>query len=381
MDEREFTGNIAGEVRSAYGQYVYFQPHELPFDIRISERIRRKSINAIVSLSRLDGRASEMSEAERRIFLKASTLKESTHSSSIEGTRSTMDDLYRYEKDPPATESNLRDAQEVMNYKDALDLGLGRLGSGGHIDVGLLHEMHRTLMKGVRGENKSPGEFKTNQNAIGRAGDTLDTAKMVPAPPESVEHLIDNLLEYADSDEDPVIKTAILHYQFESIHPYRDGNGRMGRMLILLMLAKEGILHYPVICPSEYFDRRRDEYIDRLFDVSSKDRFEEWLEFFIDAMVEQASESSSMMDELKSYRNRLRGMAGTKLELDVCEMLLSNPYIRSTDVMKTCGVTNPTATKVLSALEEKGIIREITGKIRNKLYSADAILEILSRKR
>ena len=381
MDEREFTGRIAGEVRSAYGQYVYFHPHELPFDIRISERIRRRSISAIASLSRLDGRASEMSEAERGIFLKAFALKESAHSSSIEGTRSTMDDLYRYEKEPPVTESNLRDAQEVLNYKDALDLGLRRLASGGRIDVMLLHDMHRTLMKGVRGENKSPGEFKSSQNAIGRAGDTLDTAKMVPAPPEAVEYLIENLLAYADSEEDPIIKTAILHYQFESIHPYRDGNGRMGRMLILLMLAKEGILHYPVIYPSEYFDRRRDEYIDRLFDVSSKDMFEEWLDFFIDAMTEQASESSSMMDGLKSYRRRLRDLAGTKLELEVCEMLFSNPYVRSADVMETCGVSNPTATKVLAVLEGKGVLREITGKTRNKLYSADAVLEILARRR
>ena len=161
-------------------------------------------------------------------------------------------------------------------------------------------------MSGVRGENKSPGEFKTTQNAIGTIGDTLDTAKMVPAPPETVDHLIENLLGYIESDEDPMVKIALVHYQFEVIHPYRDGNGRMGRLLILLLLAKEGILHYPVIYPSGYFDRMRGRYIDKLFGVSSKDEFSEWLDFFMDAMIEQSKESIRMIDGLKKYKKKLQ---------------------------------------------------------------------------
>ena len=151
-------------------------------------------------------------------------------------------------------------------------------------------------------------------------------------------------------------------------------------MLILLILAKEGILRYPVIYPSEYFDRRRDEYIDRLFDVSSKDEFEAWLNFFIDALQEQSEESVRLIDGLKAYKNRILQGSVTKLEGEVINMLFMNPYINSRDVMDQCEVSNPTATSVLSKLERKGILRETTGKKRNMLYAADTILEILSGK-
>jgi len=381
MDEREFTSKIAGEVRSNYGAYIYFQPNELPFDLEIGTDLMKKTLKAVISLARLDGKASEMEESERGIFLKAFTLKESSHSSSIEGTRSTTEDLYRYEKEPPTSEYQERDAREVLNYRDALEIGLREIENGTPLDIPLLHKMHKVLMQGVRGENKSPGEFKTYPNAIGRAGDTLETAKMVPAPPESVERLIENLLTFLDSDENPIIKTALAHYQFEVIHPYRDGNGRMGRMLILLILAKEGILRYPVIYPSEYFDRKRDEYIDRLFDVSSKDRFNEWVEFFTDGLLKQAEESMRLIDSLKDYKIHISRTCDSTLEREVIGMLFMNPYIKSRDIMEKCKVSNPTATALLAEMERKGILRETTGKKRNRMYAADAILEILSGKR
>lgn len=380
MDEREFKSIISGEVRSHYGEYVYFHPNDLPFDLNISDDIVKKYRVATIILSRLDGKASEMNPSEREVFLKAFTLKESASSSSIEGTRSSFDDMYRYEKEEPATERNLRDSQEVLNYKKALEFGMKEISSGKKIDVELLHEMHKILMKGVRGENKSPGEFKSSQNAIGRISDTVETAKMVPSAPEEVDHLIENLLDFMDSDEEPIIKIALTHYQFETIHPYRDGNGRMGRLLILLMLSKEDILHHPMIYPSEYFDRRRTEYIEKLYNVSSKDEFEQWFDFFVSALIDQSNDSIRTMDSLKAYRRILLGMADTQAERDVIGLLFSNPYIRSTDVMKLCNVTNPTATKVLGSLVAKGIIREITGKKRNMLFSADGVIEILSHR-
>ena len=381
MDEREFTSVISGEVRSHYGEYVYFHPHDLPFDIGISNDIRKKITKAVISLSRLDGIASEMDESERDVFLKTFTLKESSHSSSIEGTRSTMDDLYRYEKESPVNEDRLRDAREVLNYRDALKLGLKAIAEGKGLSVNLLHEMHRILMSGVRGEKKSPGQFKTTQNALGVVGDTLETAKMVPAHPGAVEHLIDNLLEYIDSDEDPMIKIALVHYQFEVIHPYRDGNGRIGRLLIMLLLANEDILHYPVIYPSGYFDRRRGEYIDRLFGVSSKDRFEEWFDFFTDAMIEQSEESIGTINGLKAYKKKLKSMVTSKSASDVVDLLFMNPYINSRDVMEHCGISSPTANKILQSMCEQGILREVSGRKRNLLYSADGILEIMAGKR
>ena len=313
------------------------------------------------------------------ILLNTLTLKESVHSSSIEGTRSTISDVYRSERDD-VDDTMKRDVKEVRNYIDALKYGIEAIGKGGRITVDLVHELHRILLTGTRGENKSPGTFKTNQNAIGIPGDTLETAKMVPAPPEAVERLIDNLLAYLDTDEDPLVKIALAHYQFEVIHPYRDGNGRIGRLLIMLLMVKEGLLSYPVIYPSEYFDRNRDEYIDRLFDVSSADRFDEWLNFFIGAMKEQADGSIRMIDGLRNYRKQLEPLCETLVERKLIDLLFRNPYVRAGDVAAYCGISGPTAMKAITRLESEGVLREVSGRKRNRLYLADGVLDILMRR-
>ena len=380
MDERDFTSIISGEIRSSYGEYMYFQPNQLPFDIELKPEFLSKSMEAIILLSRLDGKASEMDESERDMFMKAFSLKESTHSSSIEGTRTTLGDLYRYEKTSPENEVRLRDSQEVLNYKKALGLGLEMMNDGARLDHDLLLHLHGILLSGVRGENKSPGKNRAEQNAIGKLGDTLETANFVPATPESIGHLLDNLFEFIESDENPIIKIALAHYQFETIHPFRDGNGRIGRLMIPLILSKENILHFPMIYPSEYFDRNRDQYIDRLYSVSARDEFNEWIGFFIDALIHQTIESIRTIDELRQYKKELRKLSSNITELSVIEMLFSNPYINSADVMSECGVSNPTANKVLANLESKGIIRETTGKRRNMLYAADGILDILTKR-
>ena len=184
-------------------------------------------------------------------------------------------------------------------------------------------------------------------------------------------------MEYISSDEDPMIKIAISHYQFEAIHPYRDGNGRIGRLLIMLILAKEGILTYPAIYPSEYFDRNRDRYIDGLFAVSSKDQLNEWIGFFLSAMKEQADRSIRMIDSLRAYRRQLEGKYDNALKRKAIGMLFTNPYIRIQDVVSGCEVSNPTAAKVISELEKDGVLREVSGRKRNLLFVADGVLDIL----
>jgi Fic family protein len=377
MDESKFISSIAGEVRfDTNGMFSYFQPSELPFDLQIGKDIIRKSRETLISLSNLNGRVSGMEEEEKDIILSTLVLKESVHSSSIEGTRSTIGDMYRSEKDK-VDETVRRDVEEINNYREALLSGIAHLQNGGKIDVRLLHSLHRTLMNGVRGGNKSPGEFKTSQNAIGTPGDALETAKMVPAPPAAVERLIDNLLDYIDSDEDPLIKIALIHYQFETIHPYRDGNGRIGRLLIMLLLCKEGILTYPVIYPSEYFDRNRSRYIDLLFEVSSEDRFTEWFSFFLGALKEQADRSFAMISALAAYRKQLYSRCASKTETDLVGLFFVNPYLNSKDVADKCGVSSPTAMKLLSKMESAGILRETTGRKKGRLYVADGVLDIL----
>ena len=379
MDESRFTSTISGQVRfDTDGMYVYFQPNELPFDLQIGKDTLRQSREALMALSNLNGRVSGMEDKRKDILLSTLVLKESVHSSSIEGTRSTVGDMYRSEKEN-VNDTIRRDIEEVNNYRKALQYGTEQLREGRNIDTELLHSLHRILLKGVRGSNKSPGEFKSSQNAIGIPGDTLETAKMVPPPPAAVERLMDNLLDYIDSDEDPLIKIALIHYQFETIHPYRDGNGRIGRLLIMLLLEKEGILNYPMIYLSEYFDRNRDRYIDLLFDVSAEDRFEDWLSFFLGALKEQAERSFTIISNLDAYRKQLISFCASKTEMDLVELLFVNPYIRSGDVMRACGVSMPTAAKLISRMEDAGILREVTGRKKNRLYVADGILDILMR--
>jgi len=381
MDEKEFTSKISGEVRySVDGDYPYFQPHDLPFDLDIPRSIYRRSLDAVISLSNLNGRVSAMSPEERDIFLRTFTLKESVCSSSIEGTRSTLSDMFRSEKEVPDVTIQ-RDVREVSNYMDALREGVRAISEGEEITVEMLHRLHVILLTGTRGENKSPGAFKTEQNAIGMPGDTLETAKMVPSPPEAVDHLMDNLLDYMSSDEDPLVKIALTHCQFEAIHPYRDGNGHIGRLLIMLMLAKEGLLIYPAIYPSEYFDRNRDLYIDGLFDVSSKDMFEEWLTFFIKALKDQADGSMAMIRNLQDYRKKLEARYHRSLiAVRAVGLLFENPYVTIADVAEGCGVSATTAAKVLSDLEGDGVVREVSGRKRRKLYLADGVIEILGNR-
>lgn len=376
-----FTSKISGEVRySVDGDYSYFQPHDLPFDLEIPRSVYRRSLDAVISLSNLNGRVSAMSPEERDIFLRTFTLKESVCSSSIEGTRSTLSDMFRSEKEVPDAMAQ-RDVREVSNYMDALREGVKAISEGEEITVEMLHRLHIMLLTGTRGENKSPGAFKTEQNAIGMPGDTLETAKMVPSPPEAVDHLLDNLLEYINSDEDPLVKIALTHCQFEAIHPYRDGNGRIGRLLIMLMLAKEGLLIYPAIYPSEYFDRNRDLYIDGLFDVSSKDMFEEWLTFFIKALKDQADGSMAMIRNLQDYRRMLEAKYHRSLiTARAVGLLFENPYVTIADVAERCEVSATTAAKVLSDLEGDGVVREVSGRKRRKLYLADGVIEILGNR-
>jgi len=379
MDEKEFTGSIAGEVRWAMnGAYCYFHPHELPFNLNLNPNTQQSLSDAAIELARLDGVVSQMDAEESEILLMAFTLMESASSSSIEGTRSTVDDLYRSERIEETDTVRARDNSEVMSYKKALGEGFEAVKAGEKISIDLIKRLHRTLMSNDRGSNLSPGEFKSTQNSIGTAGDTLETAKMVPACPESVERLMDNWVGYVNSRDVGVIeKAAIAHSQFESIHPFRDGNGRVGRLLIVLILYSEGLLRSPVLYPSNYFNKHRDEYIDGLFNVASRDAFAEWFEFVAKALRTQALSSIRTIGRLRSYLRTLTDGEDNINIIRTIGMLFRNPYIRSTDVKDMLGISTPTANSIIGELQDRGVIREITGRSRNRVYVADGIMDIL----
>jgi len=379
MNEKEFIGTIAGEVRwGMNGSYCYFHPHELPPDVEIDHKTRLSLSSAAIELARLDGMTSHMSAEESEILLTAFTLVESTSSSSIEGTRSTLDDLYRSERIKEKDIARARDNSEVMSYKNALIEGFSALKAGEKISIDLIKGLHRTLMSNDRGSNLSPGEFKTAQNVIGTAGDTLETAKMVPACPESVDRLMENWVSYVNSpDIDTIEKIAVSHSQFESIRPFRDGNGRVGRLLIILIIYTDGLLRSPVLYPSDYFNKHRDKYIDGLFGVASEDAFTEWFGFFAEALRVQAMSSMKTIDRLRNYRMILTAKENDIKIVRAVDTLFKNPYTDSRSVQNGIGVSRPTANSIIEELQKRGVIREITGKERNRVYVADGILEIL----
>ena len=377
MREENYHPTVSGEIRhSDNGGFTYFWPNDLPMNIPLSRKTFKKIETATIVLSRLDGKMSPMSENDRDAMLIPIALLESVNSSAIEGTGTTMEDLYLSERIEEIDPHKLNDNREVLNYRDALNHAI-QIGSE-KISEELVLELHKILMKGVRGEHKSPGEYRTVQVLVGSKGDTVDTAKFVPLPPEQVPWKIVNLFEYMnDPDENILLCAALSHYQFETIHPFTDGNGRMGRLIIMLILNKRGILRYPVLYLSGYFNNYRDEYIDRLNRIRECDDFESWVDLFLDALIEQSKRSIELIDSLFEYRRQLHESETEANATRLIDSLFANPYVRKKDVADICGIHLSTAGKLVNSLVEKGILVETTGHKRNQMFVCKRIMEIL----
>ncbi|AMK14488.1 Fic family protein [methanogenic archaeon mixed culture ISO4-G1] len=378
MKEENYHPVISGQIRySDNGEFSYFWPNDLPFDLEFDKRIYKKIETAIITLSKLDGKVSQMTEQERNILLVPFVLMESTESSAIEGTGTTMEDIYRSERVEETDPRKLMDNLEVLNYRNALNHATSM--NGDTIDEDLLLELHRILMKGVRGENKNPGTYRSVQVLVGNRGDTLESARFVPMPPEQVPWKIRNLFEYINSpDENTLISAALSHYQFETIHPFTDGNGRMGRLLIMLILSKSGILEHPVLYLSGYFNNRREEYIERLNRVREEDDFRGWIDMFLDALIEQSQSSIRMIDSLFQLRQRFHSMDTDRHTLQLLDSLFVNPFVRKADVADICNVHLSTAGKIVNDLVDAGILSETTGKRRNQLFVCREIMNVLN---
>ena len=378
MKEENYRPVKSGEVRySNNGGFSYFWPNDLPFDVELDKKILKKMETATIVLSKLDGKVSQMSEQERNILLVPFVLMESTKSSAIEGTGTTMEDIYKSERIEETDPDKLLDNREVLNYRDALNHATSE--RDGPINEELLLELHRILLNGVRGEGKSPGTYREVQVYVGNKGDDLDSAIFVPMPPESIYWKIGNLFEYINSpDENALMVAALSHYQFETIHPFTDGNGRMGRLLIMLVLNRNGILEYPVLYLSGYFNNKRDEYIRSLNKVRECDDFHGWIDLFLDALIEQSNSSIRMIDSLYRIRREFHDMVTDLKTLNLIDSLFVNPYVRKSDVADICRIHPSTAGKMVNELVEKGILTETTGRKRNQMFVCKRIMDILN---
>ncbi|KKR33034.1 MAG: hypothetical protein UT63_C0025G0011 [Candidatus Gottesmanbacteria bacterium GW2011_GWC2_39_8] len=363
------SGNYVNQLQGD-AHYKAFIPGTLPFEIKHEEKLHSLLSRANLALGRLDGVADILPNVNFFIFMYVS--KEATISSQIEGTQATFIDVLKKEANIHDGEVH-KDVNEVINYIAAMNYGLDRLKEL-PISLRLFKEIHKILLRGVRGEGKNPGEFRTSQNWVG--GPTIETATFVPPPAGEVLNHMGNLEEYMyTSDPTPVlVKTGLLHAQFETIHPFLDGNGRVGRLLTTFYLCQQQILRKPLLYLSDFFKRNRQTYYDRLNLFREKDDIEGWLEFFLQGITEtsqRAVETARKIIKLRDHGIKQITKLGRSTEkgMYLYDYLFRTPMVRIKDVERILNIKNPNALILVSKLVDLGILRELTGFKRNRVFS------------
>jgi len=345
------------------------------------ERIYPLLDQANIAIGRLDGIS--ITVPDPSLFLYMYVRKEAVLSSQIEGTQSTLSDLLMYENEEVAGIPE-QDVVEVSSYVAALEHGLKRIQEGFPLCLRLIREMHEILLSKGRGSSKQPGEFRRSQNWLG--GTRPGNAKYVPPPPEQVMDLLSSLEKFLhdETGKMPIlIKAALAHVQFESIHPFLDGNGRIGRLLITFILCVDGVMRQPLLYLSLYFKNNRSSYYDHLQSVRETGDWEEWLKFFLQGVIEtahQAVETVQLVlkiftEDRQKIENSGKASATTHI---VHNYLQKTPIIDSKKISQYCKISLPTTNKALHHLIEIGILKEATGKARNKIYVYQRYLDILS---
>jgi len=373
---QKVTISTAGEKAEA------FVPPRLPPApaVRMDGLFRRLE-SANRALGRLDGVTSILPDTP--LFLYMYVRKEALLSSQIEGTQSSLSDLLLFESEE-APGVPLDDVQEVSNYVAAMNHGLARIREGFPISLRLIREIHGILLSKGRGSTKQPGEFRRSQNWIG--GTRPGNALFVPPPPENVLDLMSDLEAFihAETVEIPsLIKAGLVHVQFETIHPFLDGNGRLGRLLITFLLCTQGILKEPILYLSLYFKTHRRQYYDLLQGVRERGDWETWLEFFLDGITETSLQAAEAAREILSLfeadRQRIESLGRPAASaLRVHQLLQQKPIVGIPDAAQKLGISAPTIAKSIEHLEKLGIVREITGKQRGRMFVYSDYLSILS---
>ena len=371
----EVTGTAMEEVRA-------FIPAPLPPEPAVDLAPLQPALSrALVGLGRLDGIARVLPNT--LLFLYSYVRKEAVLSSQIEGTQSSISDLMLFEiKEMPGAPTD--DVVEVSNYVRALEHGLDRIAEGFPLSNRLVREIHAKLLDRGRGSNKMPGEFRKSQNWIG--GSRPGTAQFVPPPPHAVQDCMSDLERFLHGDHqgiDPLVRAGIAHLQFETIHPFLDGNGRVGRLLIALILSHDGVLRHPLLYLSLYFKQNRDQYYDLLNIVRSTGDWEGWLEFYLEGVAETAEAAVSTAERLLSLFDadasliRQQGRAAGSA-LRVHQSLMERPITTLGDVAKSTGLSLPAATSGMTLLERLGITRELTGQMRDRRFGYHQYMAILN---
>ncbi|MFH1967172.1 MAG: Fic family protein [Patescibacteria group bacterium] len=365
------TGNFVNQLEGIL-RYKAFIPNLLPYEVQMRPGLQLLLSKADLALGRLDGVADSLPKDIVDFFILMYVRKEATLSSQIEGTQATFVDVLKAEARIEDSEIH-KDVDEVLNYISAMNFGLEGLKDI-PLSLRLIKNIHKTLLQGVRGERKTPGEFRTSQNWIG--GSSLQTARFVPPPHTEVMSLMANLEKYMHAEiEVPIlIKIGLIHAQFETIHPFLDGNGRIGRLLITFYLCQQNILHKQLLYLSDYFKENRQEYYERLNSFRRNDDVEGWIKYFLAGIIDtsdKAVETARKIRELRDEhigkiagigRNSSRGMT-------LLNSLYRNLIVRIKDVEKIVQLSNPNAIALVHKFAKLGILHEITGNKRYRMFS------------
>lgn len=370
------------------GQYLHgaqgkgaFLPDPLPRELIITSAVLSPFGSASTQLGGLRAlTSSPVFSSFRRLLIDPLVRREATSSSRIEGTRTDFGQLLLFEATGERSDP-AGDAREVRNYVRALSHGLERPPDR-PITLQLIREMHTILMEDTRGADKTPGEFRRVQNWIGGAGG-IEQARYVPPPAEHVLPLMEDLVRYfldPPGSIPPIIRIAMVHYQFEAIHPFLDGNGRLGRLLVVMLLVEWGMLSGPFLSISEVIETRRNEYIDRLRSVSAEGDWEGWITFFLSAVHDQSERDQERIARLMQLREQWRdryqgGRSGSLLHL--VDFIFERPVFSAQQAEEQLDYTYRAILNAIERLVDDGLIHEVTGQRRNRVYIADKVMEIV----
>ena len=371
-----YVDNFTGEAT-----YQSFKPNPLPPmpEIEMDEEIVKLLVDANKQLVKLDTVSQLIANAD--LFISMYVRKEALISSQIEGTQCTLDDVL-----DPEVEANANlDVSDVINYVKATQYALNRLERL-PLCCRLIREIHEVLMENVRGQDKTPGEFRHSQNWIGPANCSLKDARYIPPNVEDMQNAMSDLEKFINEnvDYDPLIRVALIHYQFETIHPFLDGNGRIGRLLILLYLMEQGLLAKPVIYISYFLKKNQIEYYDRISEVRRSGNFEQWIRFFLEAVSKAASDSLEAIRQLSALHDaNIEKLPKTTRSKDnlraVFDYIEQYPIIDIKRTAKELDISYNTAATAVKKLVELGILQETTNAARNRVFAYEEYLGILRK--
>jgi Fic family protein len=371
-----YVDNLTGEA-----MYQSFKPNPLPPmpEIEMDEEMIKLLVDANKQLVKLDTASQLISNAD--LFISMYVRKEALISSKIEGTQCTLDDVL-----DPEVEANVNlDVSDVINYVKATQYALKRLERL-PLCCRLIREIHEVLMENVRGQDKTPGEFRHSQNWIGPANCSLKDARYIPPNVEDMQNAMSDLEKFINEnvEYDPLIRVALIHYQFETIHPFLDGNGRIGRLLILLYLMEQGLLAKPVIYISYFLKKNQIEYYDRISEVRRSGNFEQWIRFFLEAVSKAASDSLEAIHHLSALHDTsIEKLPKTTRSKDnlraVFDYIEQYPIIDIKRTAKELDISYNTAATAVKKLVELGILKETTNVARNRVFAYEEYLGILRK--